>query len=528
MNKEFIKRLTLAHGWLGLIFSGLLFIIFFAGSIALFRQEIVNWAMQPHYPVTQGEQISVERAFEIALEGRDYDAKEHLNMVLPTKENRYFRAIIDIKDRPVEPHYDDILIDPVSGEIISEENKFEFADFVYRLHYDLNIPQGKYILGFVTLFFLFALISGIFIHARKLISNFFQYRAGNHKRSQLLDMHNVVGVVSLPFTIMYAISGLIFNLVIIYQVAFAITVYKGDGEALLKDAGFETIAPQWQDKPTPRINLDELISEVTAEFNSAPRFVRLYNYGDESGLVQLFSTDNSELTAGYTNTYSLTTGEIVVRSDSTQPNSLVVGTGVLRKLHYGNFASLDLRFIYLFLGFAVCGLIITGNLIWLEKREKQRNFSARTLTIARYVTLVSSVGIMVAIALSFIVERVLPEATLNRPDVVANAFWALLALCAIVYALPVVRRNYRLALQQSLYLCSVALVVTVVAGYVMYSETLFALFDAQRYSTIAVDISFIVSALLLAFVAKRIKSSAQSNNQDDDNHCEENELAPAK
>ena len=43
MNKEFIKRLTLAHGWIGLVFSSLLFIIFFAGSIALFRQEITLW-----------------------------------------------------------------------------------------------------------------------------------------------------------------------------------------------------------------------------------------------------------------------------------------------------------------------------------------------------------------------------------------------------------------------------------------------------------------------------------------------------
>lgn len=40
MNKDFLKRLTEAHSWLGLIISGLLFVIFFAGSISLFRHEI--------------------------------------------------------------------------------------------------------------------------------------------------------------------------------------------------------------------------------------------------------------------------------------------------------------------------------------------------------------------------------------------------------------------------------------------------------------------------------------------------------
>lgn len=526
MNKEFIKRLTLAHGWLGLIFSGLLFIIFFAGSIALFRQEITNWSMQPHFPVTQGKQISVERALDIALKGRDYDAKEHITLVLPSAENRYFQAVVDIKNRPVEPHYDYMHIDPVSGKIVSEGGQFELAEFIYHLHYDLNIPQGKYILGFVTLFFLFALISGIFIHARKFFSNFFQYRAGNHKRSQLLDMHNVVGVVSLPFTIMYAISGLIFNLVIIYQVAFAITVYKGDGEALLKDAGFATIAPVWQDKPASRINLDELIQDVTDDYQLAPRTIRLYNYGDESGLVQLFSKDNSQLTVNYNNAYALTTGEMTIQSDSRVPNSLVVGTGVLRKLHYGNYASLDLRLVYLFLGFAVCALIITGNLLWLEKREKQRNFSARTLTIARYVTLVSSAGIMVSTAMAFIVERLMPATLAERGHLIGTAFWSFLALCALVYALPMIRRNYRLALQRSLYLCGVGCVVAVVIGYVLYGKTMLALINAHDYSTLAVDIALIISAIVLSLVAKKLNTTKIQ--AEDESSEESSNLAAAK
>lgn len=507
MNKEFIKRLTLAHGWLGLIFSGFLFIIFFAGSIALFRQEITLWSMQPHMPVTSGPLISIDKAFQNAVANRDYDAKEHITVVLPTKESHFIKAYVDIKDRPQEPHYDELTIDPTTGEIVSEGIKFELAEFIYHLHYDLNIPQGKYVLGFVTLFFLFALISGIFIHAKKLISNFFQYRGNKHKRSQLLDMHNVVGVVSLPFTVMYAISGLIFNLVIIYQIAFAVTVYKGDGEALLKDAGFETIAPVWKDKPIEHISIDNLVAKVTEEYQLAPRVLRIFNYGDESALIQLRSQDNDELTTSYSNTYSLYNGELVVRSDSHKPNSLVVGTGVLRKLHYGNYASLDLRLIYLLLGLAVCALIMTGNLLWIEKREKQRNFSMRTISIAKYVTLVSSAGIMFATASAFVIERLLPIAWNDRAILMGQGFWSVLALCAVIYLLPFARANYKRALAFTLYGCGIMYSLTVIIGLITLNKPMIALIKQQQFTSLAIDISLVLFAGLYFLIGKKLYNS---------------------
>jgi len=333
MNKEFIKRLTVAHGWIGLTFSGLLFIIFFAGSIALFRQEVGLWAIQPHLPVNSGEPASVEKVIESALAGRDFDNKEHFTLLLPTNDNPYYKAYVDIKGRTGEDHHDELLLDPITGEVVSEGHKFEFGEFMYKLHYDLNIPAGKYVLGFVTLFFLFIMISGIFIHAKKLIRNFFQYRGEKHKRSQLLDIHTVVGTIPFPFMLMYAISGLIFNLVIIYQVATVVALYKGDQAALFKDAGILAIEPEWQDKPTERVNIDKLIAKLSDEYQVAPRMLTIFNYGDESSVIRFRSQRTSELTTDYDSTYSLVDERVIIKSDSDNPNSLTLGTGVLRKLH---------------------------------------------------------------------------------------------------------------------------------------------------------------------------------------------------
>lgn len=513
MNKEFIKRLTLAHGWIGLVFSGLLFIIFFAGSIALFRQELYLWSMQPHAPVTNGSEITAEQALESAIANRDVDTKEHITIIFPSDTFYYYKAFVDIKDREGtdQEHYDLLFIDPITGEVISEGFKFNLGEFIYRLHYNLNIPNGKYVLGFVTLFFLFAIISGIFIHARKLISNFFQYRGDKHKRSQLLDMHNVVGVISIPFTLMYAISGLIFNLVIIYQIAVALTIYGGDQRALLQDAGVQFIEPEWQDKPTERVNIDGLIAKVTQEYQGvAPRMLTIHNFGDESSVIRLRSEDTSELTTDYDSTYSLVDESVVSKSDIENPNSITIGTGVLRKLHYADYASLSLRIVYFILGLAVCGLIVTGNLLWIQKREKQRNHSTRTLVVARYMTMVSSVGIIFATSIAFLCERLMPINLANRTDVLGQVFWIALAISAFIYILPSIQSHYKKAISATLLLSAGIIFTTLLTSMWLFGDTLIGWIANGNYIVLGVDIGLFISALLLAFVGVVIlKKSAK-------------------
>ncbi len=76
MDKDFIKRNTEAHGWLGLIISSLLFVVFFTGSISFFRHDIEQWAIQGHFQFDEyspEEYLPVSEVFEVALAGRSYN-----------------------------------------------------------------------------------------------------------------------------------------------------------------------------------------------------------------------------------------------------------------------------------------------------------------------------------------------------------------------------------------------------------------------------------------------------------------------
>ncbi|MDP2560644.1 PepSY domain-containing protein [Psychrobium sp. 1_MG-2023] len=508
LSKQLIKNLTEAHSWIGLIISSLLFIVFFAGSIALFRSEINLWSMQPHFDVhhKDQQQVSVDTILDNALAGRDYDGKEHITLVMPQPHSPFYRAYIDIKDRPQEPHYDSLLLDPVTGKVISEGDKFQLANFIYQLHYDLNLPWGLYIVGFITLFFFFALISGIFIHARKFIANFFQYRNGEHKRTQLLDMHNVVGVISIPFTVMYAITGLIFNLVIIYQIAFALLLYKGDQDALLNDAGIVQIAPEWQDKPVSRANLAQLVSNLETKYQLQPERIRFYNYGDASGVIEVRANSEKEFGYQYTTTHSFADGHTLTVHDDSNPNTLVLGLDTLKKLHYANFANVDLRVIYFILGLAVCALIVTGNLLWIEKQQKRRHHSARAISMARYVTNVGSVGIVVATSVAFMSERLVPINIVERMDIIILCFYLGLLVSAVAFLLPKNQEKSRQLIAIQLNLSAVVLISTVILDWVLFQNKIVALSQAGYQQTIGVEIGLLLSAVVLALTARRFQA----------------------
>lgn len=503
MKKETLKNLTYSHGWIGIIISGLLFLIFLAGSISLFRYEIYQWSIAPAYGAHQGEALPVSTIMQMAIVQQQFDPKEHLTVLLPDEKMPYYRVFVDL----VEPHngkdYIGLLMEPATGEIIGEIEQFFLAEFIYKLHETGNLPApyGRYLFGFVTLFFFFMLISGVFIHAKKLFSNFFQYRTGTNKRRQWLDMHNVIGTISLPFTLMYAITGLIFNLVIVYQIAFAMVLYKGNQQALFADAGFNIIQPEWQNIPNSFENIDSQIDKATQEFGHAPRVIRMYNYGDKSAVMHLFGEIKGSFPQRYEVGVNLIDQTILFKDDEQNHSEVRHGTDVLSELHFGSYAGLDLRYIYFLLGLAVCALIVTGNLLWIEKRQKNRKGSNQSTKVLIKLTLASTIGLVVACSVAFLAERLLPFDMPNRAELMIYAFLTALSVASIVTLVI----NKHTVLVTGLWVSSAILSITVICDWLFYSENLIALFQNNDFVVFGVQSGLCFVALLLAVCAASIQ-----------------------
>lgn len=71
-------------------------------------------------------------------------------------------------------------------------------------------PYGYYLSGFVAFFFLFAILTGIIVHWKKIVSNFYLFRPMAKLKTLWTDAHTALGVIGFPFQFVYAVTGAFF------------------------------------------------------------------------------------------------------------------------------------------------------------------------------------------------------------------------------------------------------------------------------------------------------------------------------
>src|SRR3546814_6459992 len=97
-----------------------------------------------------------------------------------------------------------------------------------ELHYSLGLPiVGTWLMGLVSLLYGLALLSGVVIHLPRLLQNLFALRPGRNLKQFWQDAHNVVGVLSLPMHVMFAITGALLCLLLVLLTTLNPLVYEG-------------------------------------------------------------------------------------------------------------------------------------------------------------------------------------------------------------------------------------------------------------------------------------------------------------
>lgn len=516
-----IKNIITAHGWLGVTFSILLFVVFWAGSLSLFRAEIEQWAELPHYPVSfEGEDKSLSELITPQIIRYDVNLDKPLRVFLSNDDNFSYRLNIElsapknnrskeklsnsnkVSEKPIRGERLRLKIDPKTGLARESKPDFELIDFIYELHYNLQLSRfGLYLIGVVTLFLLFALLSGVFVHAKKITHYFFSHRI--HKvRTQLLDMHNVVGIMSLPFTLMYALTGLVFNLIIVYQIAFVVFIYQGDQEAMLNDAGFgQFTIPTKIGVSQDMSAIDKVLAQTEQQYGQA-RFLRLYNYGDETAVMQVQGGGHANFEPRYQLYIRIHDGVVLKETGVETLNAFKEGRRVLSSLHFGDFAGFDLRVLYFILGLAVTAMIVTGNMLWINKRNNNAKASVAVTTFVSNLTLGICCGMVLATAVGLLLERALPLTLAVRANWVIGGFMGT-TVVVVIYAFWVVNKKDFIA--NTLYATAATLLATIAASWILFSSAILELWAQGIQSVIGVEVGILLSALLCLITARYLR-----------------------
>lgn len=507
--------LTQAHNWLGLIIATVLFIVFLGGTLSFYRTAIKTWEMSPQVEPAGAEAASLESLFTNLQEYLG-DAQLHhehgLGLIISANHSRVARyetelpvtdsngqprALEDGEHPPTEYHSP--LFSAKTGKFIAQKDPFTLDKFFYDLHFYLKIPTvGEYLVGIITLFYFVVLLTGIIIHWKKILPNFFLVR-DKKPRERWLDSHNVIGVISLPYHLMFALTGLIFNLLIIYQAAYVAILYDGNRQALFEDAGFKHHEEMPSEKPLAitdgAYSIDQLVKKAEALDNFKPFFVSLMYPGHDNAIVSVRGTQGGEMGHYSEVRFRLATGEEIYRDEKAEKSLVSKGLGVVHQLHFGDFAGPAqplIKFIFFLLGLSGLYLIVSGNLLYLDKRAAKRKGSRFGLHFVRGTSIGIFAGSFTATAVTFVLARLLPAGIESRSELLASAFF-ISVLLATIAALGVSfkKKSHTQLCQQLIYLAAGLFAALPVLDYLIYGLEITRLIQQGYSEIIGMQLGFV-------------------------------------
>lgn len=419
---KFRHSMIWLHTWAGLVLSGLLYFMFITGSAGYFDDEITRW-MQPEIPMLNGHFDHAEQipAAEQRLQQLAPNA-DQLYMQFPVGRSPFFTLWWHIPKGHPDGGWHSEKLDPNTGHPITTRHT-EGGEGLYRLHYNLHyLPTqlAHWITSLAAMFMLVAMVSGVIIH-RRIFKDFFNFR--RHKKlTSWMDMHNLLGVLPLPFHLMITYSGLV---LLMFSTMIAIPVSSfGVGKELRHayDAVFEE--PHHREASgiaAPGLPLITMYQMAIQQGDGQVAFVNVDNPGDSYAVVEIGMRAVSGLGEFHTLHYDAVSGKPLDNAliEAEHSGAKKVYT-TLEELHEGIFAPPFLRWLYFLSGLMGAAMIATGTVLWILKRRElhaKAGLNTRGLYTVEGLTVGTVIGLPIAIASYFYANRLLPV------DLASRASW---------------------------------------------------------------------------------------------------------
>ncbi|NMH28692.1 PepSY-associated TM helix domain-containing protein [Flavobacterium silvaticum] len=426
------------HTVSGIVVSVVLFVIFFAGSFSFFRADFNDWQANRYSPADKYLHVdfddtlaSLDSAY--SLQGRSIEISR------PHAENQFVVNLEPTKDslapkKARTAHY--LYIDPKTFKAETYEESYKIGEFLYRLHFFAQIPYpyGYYLSGFTALFFLFAIITGVLVHWKKIVSNFYVFRPKEKLKTLWTDAHTALGMIGLPFQFVYAVTGAFFMLNIFLVAPSVFTFYGGDQVKLYDELGYLHQKYEFTGKPIgTQLHFDDLIQKAERQFASFRiGSIHIENYGDSSQhILAEGSVPKSSRFNGLGEVVFDAGGNVVHKKDPyVSAGYLEMTKDLLYRIHYGDYAGYAIKSISFLFGIITCFVILSGVMLWLVARdkknldEKKRKFNNRVV----HIYLAISLSMFPVIAATFIAVKLYPDAGMEFLYSFYFVGWLLLSL----------------------------------------------------------------------------------------------------
>lgn len=400
LNKDETKAMVALHGWSGILLGLLLYAVVLTGTVAVFAHEIGAWSaghvatrsafekpidatVRRLTAITPAQYREAVNLFEIGDHGLGAFFHRHETGAngAPTESGIYYQLDnMGRIDRTVKGN---------AEHIFGPRNDDALSSFVVDTHVRLHVPNpwGLLLTGILGLSMLVAAISGVLIH-RHLFKDIFTLRRDANPVLVNRDKHSVAGTWSLPFAFILAFTGSFFSFFGTIGVpVVAMAAYGGNVEALSEAVFGNPGKPD--SRPQSVGNLDLITADAIRRMGEAPTFVAIENFGRADAKVTSFHNPKAGDIESVALLYSGATATFERAKPTVGANSSAGGTlvGIMGPLHFGNFAGLLSKAIWLGLGFAMCYVTFTGMRLWVVRRKEDARSLAwleRTVTVVGF------------------------------------------------------------------------------------------------------------------------------------------------
>ncbi|HET7267953.1 MAG TPA: PepSY-associated TM helix domain-containing protein [Oleiagrimonas sp.] len=385
MKSSTIRTFTTVHTWTGICAGFFLFIAFYTGALLVFYGAIDTW-QHPPWRAGAEAQVSAQQLAE-RFAATHPQQLSYFGVVLPS---------------PGAAHASYVYWPSADGARFATAGNLQntlhtlpdnrLSNFLIAIHESLGIPViGLYFMGIVSVLYGLALVSGFIIRLPKITREVFALRRGRNLKRMWQDAHNVIGLLSLPFHVMFALTGALLCLFAAMLMALNTLAFDGHLTSAFNQALTTAPALQASGKSAPMLPLPTLVQRAHATAldhgvsTFTPDYIEFRNYGDANAVVVVRGMSQSTLGTFGTVAMDGNTGAVLAThvGDTYDVNGM--SYAALFGLHFGFFGGATVKWLYLVLGLAGAFLFYSGNLLWIESRRKRRQTEqpARTRWMAR-------------------------------------------------------------------------------------------------------------------------------------------------
>ena len=379
------------HSWVGIVCGLLLFIAFYAGAFSMLEPEIRRWTQAPS--PSPGASPDPDQAIAQFL-AQHPEARGRISLRLASADHP--TPLIKTGGRKEPDRWWELQPDGVVRQADGGQEADNSGNFVDYLHRKGGLPLpldwAEPVIGIVSLLYALALISGVVVLLPSLVKDLLHLRIGANFKRMWLDVHNLLGIASLPFHVVIALSAAVFGLHDWIYAAQDKFIYAEGLQKTVQRDGIQHPTIERTDWLTPTQLIGKLREQ---EPGFTPQVIDYVGVGSKQTTLFVAGTDDRHFKRGAQYGYAfvnLATGEIYGRMyfPGEKNSALSASLTSFFSLHFGSYGGNPVRVLYVLLGLSGALLFYTGNLLWIESRTKRMRKTQQIEHRPRHVRVMAS------------------------------------------------------------------------------------------------------------------------------------------